>query len=68
MNRPPLELSPADLELVFPEPRESLKDHPNRRVSWDQWMDETAARTRAFFRNPSPREPDRSPRERFVLE
>lgn len=47
----PIKIRPDDLELVFPEPDEPLRDHVHTPISWEQWMRETAARTNAYLKS-----------------
>jgi hypothetical protein len=66
--RKSLPITASDLELKFPDPPVPLHEHRRQWISWNQWMDETAARTAAYFRQAPPPEPDLSPKERFSLD
>jgi hypothetical protein len=65
-----IEIRPEDMELVFPEPEEPLQKHVHPPISWEQWMQETAARTNAYLKTyDRVKDPTLSPpTERFVLE
>lgn len=39
------------MSLNLPEPTEPLKQPSYRKVTWQEWMDETAQRTRDYLKN-----------------
>jgi len=70
MNSEPSQIS-TNAPMEFPTPSAPLKRHTTLpRISYMQWMDETAERTRAWFARPiESRPPRRQPvPERFVME
>lgn len=64
-----INIDKGDLELNFPNPEMPLKEPPCSQLSWEQWMMETADRTRYFLLHHDSREQrKRDPNEeRFVL-
>jgi hypothetical protein len=47
----PVQLTAADLDLVFPDPVEPMADAGVAKLSWDDWMCECADRTAAYLRS-----------------
>ncbi len=65
----PIIIEKSDLELNFPNPEVPLKESQTPPPTWEQWMMETAERTRYFLKHQYSRELHmRDPEEkRFVL-
>ncbi len=63
-----IEISEADLNLEFPEPTQPLLEGPGDPVTWQQFMQETAAQTNYWLKHFGP---DLSPPpfdDRFCLD
>lgn len=65
----PITVEKSDLNLIFPELEAPLKEPQTPSPTWEQWMMETAERTRYFLKNKDYREDRRhnEAEERFVL-
>jgi len=65
----PITIEKSDLDLNFPDPEAPLKEPQTPSPTWEQWMMETAERTRYFLKHQNSREQRlRDPNEkRFVL-
>lgn len=65
----PITIDKGDLDLNLPDPETPLKEPQSPPPTWEQWMEETAERTRFFLLHQDSQEQRmRDPAEkRFVL-
>ena len=65
----PITIDKGDFSLNFPDPETPLLEPQGPTPTWEQWMNETAERTRFFLQHRDSREQrKRDPaEERFVL-